>query len=80
MCNLCLKEMVGIIHDLNDSKATVLAKIDENCKAIFGTNMEWYRTCVIATSKIYLKLADNTEKQFNPNNFCKKIHMCPKYL
>lgn len=58
----------------------ILAKIDKECQTICGMNMELYRACVTAMSKIYLKFVDKMEKQFNPNNFCKKIHICPKYL
>ncbi|VIO88310.1 Uncharacterized protein BM_BM18004 [Brugia malayi] len=80
MCQLCLLEMVGIIHILNDSKTTILVKIDEKCNKICGMDMELYRICVTTMSKIYLKIAGQMEKEFNPNIFCKKMHICPKYL
>uniref|UniRef100_A0AAF5Q4H8 Saposin B-type domain-containing protein n=1 Tax=Wuchereria bancrofti TaxID=6293 RepID=A0AAF5Q4H8_WUCBA len=65
ICQLCLLETVGIIHISNDSK---------KCDKICGRDMELYRI------KIYLKIADQMEKEFNPNDFCKKMHICPKYL
>uniref|UniRef100_A0A2K6VWL1 Saposin B-type domain-containing protein n=1 Tax=Onchocerca volvulus TaxID=6282 RepID=A0A2K6VWL1_ONCVO len=80
MCYLCLQGMVGIIHDLNDSKATILAKIDKKCSTLSGMDVELYRLCVTTLSKIYLKITAKMEKQFDPNSFCRKIHICPKFL
>ncbi|OZC06826.1 hypothetical protein X798_06166 [Onchocerca flexuosa] len=80
MCYLCLQGMVGVIHDLNDSKATILAKIDEKCSTLCGMDVELYRLCVTTLSEIYLKITAKMEKQFDPNSFCRKIHICPKYL